>query len=233
VDNESHTRSDTESTMTYQQQAYEFAKAQITGLAFKPGQYITDSEIAEALGISRTPVREALRRLEQEGLLTNEARRGWKVYALSLEDIEEIFDLKGLLEGRMAFKAARCVDDGLRTALQEAIEHMKQATTSGDYEPWRQADIALHRTIQAMCQGKRLCDIVQNLNDQWIRLHAGFIALEGRMEQSCREHEVIVESILDGDSDEAQRRMQIHIDSVKQDLLRVMEMVLPFLLGGV
>ena len=63
-------------------------------LELKPGAYLTDSQIAAEVNISRTPVREAFYRLEHEGLLVNQARRGWRVYTLSLQDIEQIFDIK-------------------------------------------------------------------------------------------------------------------------------------------
>ena len=95
-----------EISATYQQQAYDYVKDQITGLKLKPGQTLTDSQVAAELEISRTPVREALRRLEQEGLLVNDSRRGWKIYSLSLDDIRQIFEIKQLLEGLIVEQAA-------------------------------------------------------------------------------------------------------------------------------
>ena len=115
------------SSMTYQQQAYQYIKQQIFSVGFKPGEYITDSQIAGYLNISRTPVREAFHRLEKEGLLVYEARRGWKIYVLSLEDIQEIFDLKLVIEGMAARKAAVCQDEDLRAALQRAMEDLRTA----------------------------------------------------------------------------------------------------------
>ena len=91
---------------TFQQQTYEYVRNQIINLGFKPGEYITDMLIAEKLAISRTPVREAFQRLEKEGLLVNEARKGWRVYTLELEDIHEIFDLKIAIEGMLVRRAA-------------------------------------------------------------------------------------------------------------------------------
>ncbi len=99
---------------TLQQQAFEYIKGQIVNLGFRPGEYITNSEIAAQLNISRTPVREAFHRLEKEGLLINEARRGWKIYTLSLEDIQEIFDIKIAVEGMVVRKAAECQDKQLQ-----------------------------------------------------------------------------------------------------------------------
>jgi len=233
VSNKSRIRPDVDSTTTYQQQAYDFVKTQILNLELKPGQYITDSQVAEALGTSRTPAREALSLLAHEGLLISETGRGWKVYTLSIEDIQKIFELKENVEGMMVRKAARCEDEELRAALRDVMEQMKHAATIANYEAWRQADDELHRILYAMCDNRRACDIVQNLNDQWLRLRAGSETLEGRMERSTSEHEAVVKSILDGDADEAERQMQIHIGNVKQALEQVMRIVLPFMQEGV
>jgi DNA-binding GntR family transcriptional regulator len=232
-DNRTRAQADTDSTLTCQQQAYEFVKAQIMNLDLKAGQYLTDSQVAETLNISRTPVREALRRLEQEGLLINEARRGWKVYALSLDDIREIFQIKELMEGMMVRKAAGCKDEELRAGLRDAMERLNLAAAGSSYEAWRQADGELHRVIYAMCHNQRACDIVQSLNDQWFRLRAGFVTLEGRMERSNREHEAVVESILAGDGDEAERLMRRHLNNVREELVHVLRIVLPFVQDGV
>ena len=219
---------------TYQQQAYDFVKAQIMNLDMKPGQYVTDSQVASDLNISRTPVREALRRLEQEGLLINQARKGWKVYALSLHDIQEIFDIKVNLEGMMARRAAECQDEDLRSALREAMERMRRAGESDNAEAWQEADFQLHQILSAMGGNERAASIIQSLNDQWHRVRIGFVAMQGRIERSNPEHTAIVESILAGDGAEAERQMRIHLNNVRQELVRLLvNLVLPFVEEGV
>ncbi len=129
---------------TYQQQTYDYVRGQIINLGFKPGEFINDAQIAEKLSISRTPVREAFQRLEKEGLLVNEARKGWRVYMLDLEDIDEIFDLKIAIEGMLVRKAAACNDKSLRKDLAAALADMKAAAEDDDADAWLQADIHLH-----------------------------------------------------------------------------------------
>jgi DNA-binding GntR family transcriptional regulator len=219
---------------TYQQQAYDFVKARIMNLDLKPGQYITDRQIADELSISRTPVRDALRILEHEGFLISEARRGWKVYSLSLEDIHEIFDIKVVLEGMITRRAAECDDEEKRAALRDAMERMKQAAAANDDEAWRQADMELHETIFSMCSNERAARIVRNLNEQWWRVRIGFLAMQGRIERSNPEHEAIVESILAGDGEEAEHLMRVHLNNVRQELVRLLvNLVLPFVQEGV
>lgn len=228
-----HTRSGTSAT-TYQQQAYDFVKAQIMNLDLKPGQYVTDSQVASDLNVSRTPVREALRRLEQEGLLINYARRGWKVYTLSLEDIHEIFDIKVSLEGMIARRATDCKDEVLQSALRAAMDEMHRAAEVGDREAWQQADFQLHQTIFAMGGNERVTQIIKSVDEQWHRVRIGFVAMQGRIERSNPEHEMIVECILSGDGAEAERLMRAHLENVRDELVRLLvNLVLPFVEEGV
>jgi DNA-binding GntR family transcriptional regulator len=223
-----------ESSGTYQQVAYDHVKGRIMRLELKPGAYITDTQVAAELNVSRTPVREAFYRLEHEGLLVNQARRGWRVYTLSLQDVQQIFDIKEALEGMVARQAATCVDVGRRAALEAAMERMAAASEADDREAWHQADEELHAAIFAMAGNDRAARVVQNLNDQWHRIRIGFIAIEGRMLRSSAEHRAIVTTILDGDGERAERLMRSHLDNVRQELVRLLvNLVLPYVPEGV
>jgi DNA-binding GntR family transcriptional regulator len=220
--------------LTYQQQAYQYIKQQIFSVGLKPGEYITDSQIAGQLEISRTPVREAFHRLEKEGLLVYEARRGWKVYVLSLEDIQEIFDLKLTIEGMTARKAAECQDKRLRADLLGALNDLRAAAENKDLEAWTEADVRLHDAIFSMADNQRASAIIQNLNDQWHRVRAGFVARTGRMEQSVSEHEGFVEAILEGRGEQAEKLIYEHLERIRDELVNLLvNMVLPFVSEGV
>lgn len=219
---------------TFQQKAYDYIKSQILNLGYKPGMVITDTQIASELNISRTPVREAFHRLENEGMLISEAHRGWRVYTLSLEDIHEIFDIKVVLEGMIARSAAECENEKLRNMLKQTLEEMKEATNNNDPKAWYDADVALHDTLFEMTSNDRAYRIITNLNDQWHRVRIGFAALEGRMERSTNEHIAFVEAIMERDGDEAERQMRIHLNNVRGELVRLLEnFVLPFVEEGV
>lgn len=231
---ESNTQRPLESASTYLQQAYDFVKTRIMNLDVRPGEYITDSQVADELDISRTPVRGALGLLEHEGLLTSEARRGWRVSSLSLDDIHEIFDVKVVLEGMIARQAAECEEQEKRVVLEAALERMKQAATVNDIESWMQADMDLHDAMFAMCRNKRAVHIVRSLNEKWWRLRIGFLALQGRIERSNPEHEEVVERILAGDGEEAERLMRAHLNNVREELVHLLvNLVLPFAQEGV
>jgi DNA-binding GntR family transcriptional regulator len=223
-----------DSNETFQQQAYVYIKEQIVNLVFKPGEFITDTQIANQLKVSRTPIREAFYRLEKEGLLIYEARRGWKVYSLSLDDIHEIFDIKEVLEGMVARQAAECKNETLRADLREALKVMQAAAEAGNSELWLQADRSLHDILFEMAGNERAARIIANLNDQWHRVRVGFIALQGRTHRSAEEHRLFVESILVGNGEEAEQRMRAHLNEVRKELVHLLvTIVLPYVDDGV
>ena len=219
---------------TYKQQAYDFIKSQIINLRFRPGEYITDSQIASQLKISRTPAREAFHRLEKEGLLINEARRGWKIYTLSLQDIHEIFDLKVAIEGMVARKAAECQNEDLRSDLREALNDMQAAVEKGDAGEWLKADLHLHEILFQMAENERARSIINTLNDQWHRVRIGFVALQIRARRSTEEHRSFINNVLNGEGDEAEKLMRAHLNNVRDELVHLLvTMVLPFVEEGV
>ena len=216
-------------TVTLPQQAYEYVRGQIINLAFKPGEFITDAQIAEKLAISRTPVREAFQRLEKEGLLVNEARRGWRVYMLDLADIYEIFEVKIAVEGMLVYKAAQCTDASLRQDLAGALDAMKKAVDMKNPDAWLQADIHLHNILFMMADNERAERIIQNLNDQWHRLRLGYEALQGRTQTSIAEHDQFVSSVLAGEAEKAEQQMREHLVRVRDDLIELVKrVVMPF-----
>ena len=217
-----------------QELAYRSIKERILQLKLKPGQFITDTQIADELNISRTPVREAFYRLENEGLLVNAARRGWRVYSLSLADIHQIFDIKIALEGMIARQCAQCTDELLRDQLREAVQEMHTAVAASSPHEWLTADYKLHEVLFRMVGNTRAERIVLNLNDQWHRLRIGFAALEGRIGRSTQEHVEFVAAILDHDADLAETMMKDHLEQVRQELERLLvHMILPYAEEGV
>lgn len=214
--------------------AYQYVKERIMERTYKPGQYLSDSQIANELNISRTPVRDGLRRLQHEGFLISQSGKGWKVYSLTLEDIQEIFEIKVELEGMIARKAALCENKKAQSKMREKLQRMKYAFEMNDLEAWRKADMELHDVIFEMSDNERATRIIKDLNDQWYRVRIGLIAMEGRMERSNREHQAIVENIIAGNAEGAETVMRAHLIKVREELERVLvNFVLPFAQEGV
>ena len=131
-------------------------------------------------------------------------------------------------------RAAECDDEEKRAVLRDVMDLMKQAAAAKDDEAWRQADIELYDTIFSMCPNERAARIIRNLNEQWWRVRIGFLAMQGRIERSNPEYEAIVESILAGNGKEAEHLMCVHLNNVREELVRLLvNLVLPFVQKGV
>lgn len=222
--------------MSYQNQAYIYVKSRILQMHYKPNEYISDRQIAEELNISRTPVRDAFTKLECEGLLINEEdRRGWRVYTLTLQDIQEIFEIKKAIEGMIVVKAAACTDPVLRAELTTALEDMKVASASSDTQTWLQADAKLHETLAHMGGNYRAHQFVLLLNAQWHRIRLGFTTMRGRMSnRAYDEHAAFVLAVLAGDAAEAQCQLEAHMDNVHRELVDLLvNLVMPYAQNGV
>jgi len=218
---------------TYQQQVYDYVRNKILSMEYRPGDYITDSQIAAELKISRTPAREAFQRLENEGLLFSEARRGWRIYSLTIKDIEDIFDLKCEIEGLVARKAAMGHNEEHHQTLQNYLNRMREASMKDDVATWMEMDSSLHHLFYLMAQNDRAEKIIKSLNDQWHRLRKGFINLQGRLDIATNEHDKIVNAVINGDAEGAELAMQAHLNSVRQGLVKVLvTMILPYARDG-
>lgn len=222
--------------LTAEQQAYTMIKDRILNMTYMPGRVLSDSEVAAELNLSRTPVLQALRYLECEGLVNRQHRQGWQICALSLDDIHDIFNIKEALGVMLARQAVQCQDETLREAMRAAVEGMIRANEAGDIKTWEEYHRQWHDALMAMSEypAGRVEGILNNLNDQWRRVRNGLLAIEGRMDRETHEHQVVADAILSGNGDEAEQRMRKHLQSVRHDLVDLLtHLVLPFAPHGI
>ncbi len=217
-----------QSTTTLTNKAYDFIKSAIFNMELRPGQPLMDNDLAQRIQVSRTPIREALRRLETERLVVHDPHKGWKVCSLSLDDIQQIFDLKESLEGLAARRAVERISRKDAQKLLRIVDGMEEASRSRDHQAWVALDVQYHEIIFRASGNERLKQIVNNLNDQWRRLRLGHLAVEGRIERSSEEHRCIAEAIALHDGDRAEAMMRQHLENLKRSLISLLEnMVLP------
>ena len=218
---------------TYRQQVYEYVRSKILSMEYYPGDFITDSQVANELNISRTPAREAFQRLENDGLLIAEARRGWRIYSLTIKDIEDIFDLKCEIEGLVARKAAMEQNEEHHQTLRNYLNRMREVTLNDDVASWIEMDSAIHHLFYLMAQNERAERIIKLLNDQWHRLRKGYINFRGHLDLATDEHERIINAVIAGNSEEAEIAMRAHLNRVRQGLMKVLvTMILPYARDG-
>lgn len=186
--------------------------------------------LAESLGVSRTPVNMALMRLGSEGLIRKNAGKGWVTIPMTLQDIEEIFDLKDLLEPLVARRAVERITTEAAAELMSVMEDMERASETQDLETWLAADHRYHDLLFNMAGNERLKQFETQLNSQLYRLWAGHSAMEGQMAKSCIEHRTVAEAVVSRQPDLAAESTLKHVRSLRASLVDVMKNVLiPFL----
>jgi len=214
------------------QKAYEAIKSLIMSARLGPGQAVTETALSESLGSSRTPIREALHDLEQEGLIVTKNGRK-RVYMLTVSEIENIFDLKIEIESAVARWAAKRGSKGQFGQLNKISAEMKRlARRRPDNErkeeawlnKWLAADRKLHALLFEMGQNKRAEQVIRNFNSQWHQLKLGMLTLEGRVEKSAIEHERIVEAICSSRPAKAQQQMRRHLQNLRKELVKIMKL---------
>jgi GntR family transcriptional regulator, rspAB operon transcriptional repressor len=170
--------------------------------------------IAE-LGISKTPLREALSRLELDHLVVTKPRSGTYVAELTVEDIREVCDLRKGIEWVATREATERMPRELLSSLRAEIVDAEEKAREGDYEPFFASDMRLHRTIVAHCGNRRLIRVRESLEAyvEWMRV----VGATGthRISGSTQRHLQIVDAMLEGDGERAQAAAAAHVEEVK------------------
>ena len=213
-------------------QAYDNIRDLILSMKIMPGQSVTENALSDQLGIGRTPVREALARLESEGLIYSKNGRK-TVHSLTLEEIKEIFDIKYALEGTMAKWAAERGTKEDKKRLRSIMAEMKKlAKARPENEEqrenymasWIKIDKALHDAIFKMAGSEKATRIIEKLNIQWHRTRISVYAIEGRILRSSKEHEEFVNYIITGNAEKAEESMKKHLQKLKSEIENVMKL---------
>lgn len=207
-------------TALYQEVA-ERLRQRIFAHELMPGMWIDEQALAEHYGISRTPLREALKVLASEGLVELKPRRGCYVTEISRQDLDDIFPLMAMLEGRCAFEAVKRAKAADLTALRMIHERLESAARDGRIDAFFEANQEFHKKIQELSGNRWLLSVIQDLRKvlKLSRLHS--LSLEGRLQQSLDEHRAILASILAGDAVKAEKLMHDHLLSGREALAKM------------
>jgi DNA-binding GntR family transcriptional regulator len=204
---------------------YETLREAIIKQILKPGERLMEQELAEEMGVSRTPVREALRKLELEGYVVMIPRKGAYVAGLSIKDINNVFEIRGALETLAAGLAAS-------RATQEEIEEMERNLVmeaalfeTSDLPKTIEVDTRFHELIYRASKNNRLQNMLKDLRDQVQRFRTTTLAVPGRMKFALDEHRRIVEAIAAGNVQEAKLAIREHIENAESALLKVISIM--------
>ena len=175
-----------------------------------------ESELAERLGMSRTPVREATLMLEAQGLLEVRPRKGVRILSLSVEDMGEIYEILTELESLAAERAAakQYGADEL-SVLAHAIKEMEKAVTEENREAWAEADEVFHRELVRLSGNSRIAAIVNTYNDQVRRARSMTLNMRPMPVKSNRDHHALFDAISAGNASEARKIHWTHRSEAK------------------
>lgn len=194
-------------------------KAILTG-ELKPGERLMEIHLANRLGVSRTPIREAIRKLELEGLVTMIPRRGAEVARITEKSMKDVLEVRRALDALCAELACDRISEEEMGRLEKACAEFEKATQTGDATVIAKADVALHDIIVAATGNQRLVQLVNNLAEQMYRYRFEYIKDESQHERLVEEHRIIYESIRAKDKAAASAAAKVHIDNQEKSVMR-------------
>lgn len=198
----------------------------VTGV-LKPGQRIDPGAIAAEFGISRAPVRDALKRIEFERLIETKARSGTFVTQPTIADVHEVCQLRRAMEWMAIGLATPVMPEALLRDLREEALAAQGAADAGEYTPFFRSDARLHRSIVAASGNARLVGVQVSFDPyiSWLRV-LGATGMH-RLSASCRQHLAILDAMMRRDPAAAQTALVIHLEAVEQATVEDLQQCVP------
>ena len=193
-------------------------KAILTG-ELKPGERLMEIHLANKLGVSRTPIREAIRKLELEGLVIMIPRRGAEVAQITEKSLKDVLEVRRALDALCAELTCDRISAQETEQLKKACDEFEHATRNEDATTIAAADVALHDIIVQATRNQRLIQLINNLSEQMYRYRFEYIKDESRHENLVEEHRMIYESILHRDKQRAAEASKMHIDNQEKSII--------------
>lgn len=206
---------------------YQAVRERILAQAFAPGARIRVDDFTRALGVSRTPVLDALRRLEAEGLVATVPRQGIYIVPFTRQRAEELYAVRGALDGLAARLAAARAAAGLLDAavlarLRALLAEQADAVRQRDYGRFSKADIAFHDAVLAAAGNETLARALESIYGQILVLRLRTLNLAERAAPSVEEHTRVVDAIERGDAAAAEAAARAHVELVGADAARLL-----------
>ena len=195
---------------------YEELKLAIIDLRLAPGEPLREAALAEQLGVSKTPIREALTRLEQDGLVETTSFKGAAATVYSRHDLEEIYELRELLEVAAVRRATESMNDQDRARLEQLCAESRALSTAQHADRLSELLTEFDQLLFAQITNSRIRALVDNLQAHLSRIGRLTTDIPGRIGESIAEHDRILEAVMAGDPDLAEQQLRAHIRSVRE-----------------
>jgi len=207
-------------TKTIRRKIYEHLREQLLSGEIQPHQHLIEAKIAQDIGTSRTPVREALHSLELEGLIESIPRVGYVVKPISEAEVEEICEIRAAIEGVAARWAMGKATQKLIEDLKKNISISEEKAAQGNPKAFVELDAQFHETIARLSGSKRLQELGQTLRRHMLRYRIQSIYLIDNVLRAIQGHKGILEAIEKGDLEEVNRAIKCHLEQSKKDILK-------------
>lgn len=199
--------------------AYQAIKDSLLKEEVAPGSQLNIETIAARLGVSRTPIREALLRLESEGFVKATSRIGFFVEEITKKDMLELLELREILESYASKKAAKLMNEKDLLAIRSFNNRAKQAFDNGDYQTFMEMEIEIHSIIINGSQNQRLRKMLESIAALTQRERVLSLKISENMKESNKEHTRIIEALEKRDSNLAEKMMRDHLKAVRKRLV--------------
>lgn len=194
-------------------------QAILTG-ELKPGERLMEIHLANKLGVSRTPIREAIRQLELEGLVIMVPRKGAQVASITEKSMRDVLEVRLALEKLAVELACSRISDEYKGKLEETLVEFEKATETGDASAIAKADVAFHDAIFVATGNMRLGQMVNNLAEQMYRYRFEYIKDESGHKRLKDEHRRIYSAIIEGDVSRAMEEISVHIKNQEESIIK-------------
>jgi len=198
---------------------YRIIKSGIIDGSLKSGSKLLEVKIAKQMGISRTPIREALRELAAKGFVKMVPNQGIIVSSDSIEDIQEVIQIRSVLEGLAARLAVVMINSEEISNLEKLLEQMKKFVEKNDPLRFGEVDAEFHNIIVDNCGNNRLIQMRKNITEQAHRYRIKSLNVSGRLKRSMEEHRKIIEAFKKRDSEKADKFLRKHIENSLKNIL--------------
>ena len=207
------------SRVSVRERTYRLLRKQLLTGAYRPNQRLTEESIAGELGVSRTPVREALHKLELEGLVKPAGARGFRVPEDSLEDMNELFEIRAVMEGHALACLSEIATDDHITSLHRFINRAEKACLTGNLEDVFEYNTKFHDLLYSLLAGEkpRLYHLIEDMRDYVIRYRKNTLVNLKGVQRSIVGHKKIVMALSLGDPQLCEHVMRNHVHEARED----------------
>ena len=208
-----------ETTKSLEEQVYLSLEEAIIAGEYKRGDALTEMSLCKKMGVSRTPVRSALHRLSEEGLIEVTPNRGAVVLGVSDDDLVDTYKIRMRLEGLVSSMAAERMTDEEKRELEDTVELSEFYLQKNDVDKLKELDTSFHKIIYKASGNRMLCKILSELHRNIRSYRKLALTVPGRLEKSIEEHKNILAAIKSGDSKMADELTSRHIENAMNNMI--------------